>query len=166
MNNKPLRRGPARAGIFLASLALAACASPTPASSAAPRFTGYDWQVVAIGHDGEVTNIPARAHVLLQFTPDGHIGANDGTNFHSGTYRATGDSFTTGPLVMTAMLYGGNDQALLVAGRAMDSLESPSPVTYPVRLSGDQLVVDMSSYTLTCHRAGHQANYPAPASTG
>ncbi len=26
------------------------------------RFTGYDWQVVALSHDGKVTSIPARPH--------------------------------------------------------------------------------------------------------
>jgi hypothetical protein len=34
-------------------------------------FTGYDWQVVAIGHSGMVTPIPTRLGVALQFSSAG-----------------------------------------------------------------------------------------------
>ena len=67
----------AGACIVLASLALAACGSATSATPVSPRFTGYDWQVVAISHGGQVTNIPARIQVVLQFSPGGQFGAND-----------------------------------------------------------------------------------------
>lgn len=163
MTNDAFRRALAGAWIFLVSLALAACGSVVPASSGSPGFTGYDWQVVAISHGGKVTAIPARLGVELQFSPGGQFGANDSVNFYSGTYRTTKDGFTTGVLAQTAAGYGGNDPDILLAISAMASFGNPA--TYPVRLSGDRLVVDVGSYTLTCHRAGRQADAPAPAGT-
>jgi len=164
MTNQTRRLALASAWIFLVSLAMAACGSAAPANSASPSFTGYDWQVVAIGHGEKVTRIPARLEVALQFSPGGRFGANDSINFHSGTYRATRDSFTTGVLAVTAVGYAGHDPAILLAMSAMDSFGDRA--TYPVRLSGDQLVVDVGSYTLICHRVGPQADAPAPEGTG
>jgi len=164
MTNKTFRQALARAWIFLVSLALAACGSVVSANSVSPGFTGYDWQVVAIGHGGKVTRIPARLEVALQFSPGGQFGANDSINFHSGTYRATRDGFTTGVLAVTASGYAGHDPAILLAMSAMGPFGNPA--TYPVRLTGDRLMVDVGSYTLTCHRAGPQADAPAPTGTG
>jgi hypothetical protein len=164
MTNQTLRQSVASAWIFLVPLALAACASVAPASSASPGFTGYDWQVAAIGHGGKVTPIPTRLGVALQFSPGGQFGASDGISFHSGTFRATRDGFTTGVLATTADGYAGHDPAILLARTAMDSFGGPA--TYAVRLTGDRLVVDIGSYTLTCHRAGPQADVPAPTGTG
>jgi heat shock protein HslJ len=163
MTNQTLRQALASAWIFLVSLAVAACGS-APASSASPGFTGYDWQVVAIGHGGKVTRIPARLGVALQFSPGGQFGASDGIHSYSGTYRATRDGFTTGVLAVTANGYAGHDPAILLAMRAMESFGNPA--RYTVRLTGDRLVVDVGSYTLTCHRVGTQAGVPAPAGTG
>jgi hypothetical protein len=164
MTNQTFRQALASAWIFLVPLAVAACGSAAPASSASPGFTGYDWQVVAIGHGGKVTPIPARLEVALQFSPGGQFVAFDSVSGHSGTYRATGDGFTTGVLATTANGYAGRDPAILLARTAMDSFGNPA--TYAVRLTGDRLVVDVGSYTLTCHRVGPQADVPAPAGTG
>jgi hypothetical protein len=164
MTNQTLRQALASAWIFLVSLALAACGSAAPASSASPGFTGYDWQVVAIGHGGKVTPIPARLGVALQFSPGGQFGASDGIHGYGGTYRATRDGFTTGVLAVTANGYVGHDPAILLAMSAMGSFGNPA--TYAVRLTGDRLVVDVGSYTLTCHRAGSQADAPAPQVRG
>ena len=169
MTNKTFRQVLASAWIFLVSVALAACGSVVPVSSAAPAnsaspgFTGYHWQVVAIGHSGKVTRIPARLGVALQFSPGGQFGAFDGVSFHFARYRATRDSFTTGIMAGTADGYAGDDPDILLARTAMASLDA---ATYSVRLTGDRLVVDIGSYTLTCHRVGPQADAPAPASTG
>lgn len=163
MTNHRFRQALARTGIFLISLALTACASAATATSASPGFTGYDWQVTAIAHDGKVTAIPARTGVDLQFSPGGQFGANDGINFHSGTYRATADGFSTGVLAVTAMGYAGNDPFILLARSAMASLGNPA--TYPARLNGDRLVVSVGSYTLTCRRASRQADAPKPVHT-
>ena len=152
MTNKTRRQAMTRAWIILVSLVLAACGSAATASSSSPGFTGYDWQVVAIGHSGKVTPIPARLAVGLQFSPGGQFGAFDGIHGYSGTYRATRDGFTTGPLTVTGNGYVGDDSDILLGIRAMASFGNAA--TYPVRLTGDGLVVDVGSYTLICHRAG------------
>jgi heat shock protein HslJ len=165
MTNRALRQGLAAAWIVLAALALAACGVVAQARPASPSFTGYDWQVLAIGHSGKVTPIPARLGVGLQFSPGGQFVALDAINGHSGTYRATSDSFTTGALAVTGNGYAGHDPAISLTMIAMDSFDGGVRAT--VRLTGDQLVVHVGSYTLTCHRAGPQADpTPAPTTTG
>ena len=153
----------AAAGISLASVALAACGSAPSARPGSPRFTGYDWQVAAISHNGDVTSIPARMRVALQFSPGGQFGANDSVNFHSGTYRTTSDGFTTSGLASTAVGYAGRDPAVLLAMGAISSFGNGVHAT--VKLTGDQLVVGVASYTLTCRRSGSRADAPAPAGT-
>src|SRR5580693_9356560 len=129
MTNQALRRALATAWIVLAALALAACGSVTPARSASPGFTGYDWKVVAIGHDGKVTPIPAQVEVVLQFSPGGQFGADNGVSFESGTYRATCDSFTLGTLAATANGYAGHDPAILAGMSAIGSLDDSARAT-------------------------------------
>ena len=138
--------------IFLTSPTLAACGSSTSARPVSPGFTGYDWQVVAISHGGKVTSIPARWRVALQFSPGGQFGANDSVNFHSGTYRATRDGFTTSGMGATAAGYAGHDPAVLLAISAIGSFDNGVHAT--VKLTGDRLVVGVDSYTLTCQRRG------------
>ena len=150
--------------IVLASLALAACGSATSARPVSPGFTGYDWQVVAISHGGQVTGIPARLQVALQFLPGGRFGASDGINFHSGTYRTTSDGFTTGDLGSTLAAYAGHDPAVRLAISAIGSFDNGAHAT--VKLTADRLVVGVGSYTLTCQRGGPRAGAPAPARTG
>ncbi len=150
--------------VFLTSLALAACGSATSARSVSPGFTGYDWQVAAISHNGKVTSIPARMQVALQFSPGGQFGANDSVNFHSGTYRTTSDGFTTSALASTLVGYAGHDPAVLLAIGAIGSFGNGVHAT--VKLTGDRLVVGVDSYTLTCQRRGSRADVPAPAGTG
>jgi hypothetical protein len=143
---------------------LAGCGSATSAGSASPGFTGYDWRVVAISHGGRVTSIPARLQVALRFSPGGQFGASDGVNFHGGTYRTTGDGFTTSALVGTLVGYAGHDPAVLLAISAIGSFGDGAHAT--AGLTGDRLVVGVGSYTLTCQRRGPQADVPAPAGTG
>jgi len=150
--------------ICLTSLALAACGSATSARSVSPGFTGYDWQVVAISHNGKVTSIPARLQVALRFSPGGQFGADDNVNFHSGTYRTTSDGFTTSALASTAVGYAGHDPAVLVAIGAIGSFDHGVHAT--VMLTGDRLVVGVDSYTLTCQRRGRRADVPASAGMG
>lgn len=164
MSNDAFRQELAGAWIFLVSLALAACGSVVPASSASPGFTGYDWQVVAIGHGGKVTAIPARLGVALQFWPRGQFGSNDGINGYSGTYRTTGDGFKADVVAGTAMGYAGNDPTTLLSIRAMQSFDDGARAT--VSLTGDRLVVNVGSYTLTCLRASLPTDAPAPTGTG
>ena len=149
--------------IMLMSLAVAACGSATSAGPASPGFTGYRWQVVAISHGGKVTSIPARLQVALRFSPGGQFGASDSVNFHGGTYRTTGDGFTTSALVSTLVGYAGHDPAVLLAISAIGSFGDGARAT--AVLTGDRLVVGIGSYTLTCQRRGPQADVPAPAGT-
>jgi hypothetical protein len=150
-------------GIVLASLALAACGSATSARPVSPGFTGYDWQVIAISHDRNVTSIPARMRVVLQFSPGGQFGANDSINFLSGTYRTTSDGFATSELASTLAGYAGHDPAVLLAIDAIGAFDNGAHAT--VKLAGDRLVVGVGSYTLTCQRGRPRADAPAPAST-
>jgi hypothetical protein len=150
--------------IFLMSIAVAACGSATSARTVSSGFTGHDWQVVAISHDGNVTRTPARMQVALQFSPGGQFGANDGVNFHSGTYRTTSDGFTASALASTLVGYPGHDPAVLLAIAAIGSFDNGVHAT--VKLTADRLVVGVGSYTLTCQRRGSLADVPAPAVTG
>jgi heat shock protein HslJ len=154
----------ADACILLMSLALAACGTATSARPVSPGYTGYVWQVVAISHGGKATSIPARLQVALRFSPGGQFGANDSINFHSGTYRTTGDGFTTSALSSTLVGYAGHDPAVLLAISAIGSFGNSVHAT--VKLTAGQLVVGVGSYTLTCQRRGPQANVPTPAGTG
>lgn len=140
--------------ILLTSLALSACGSPS-ARPASTGFAGYDWQVSAIGHNGKVVSIPARNQVALQFSPGGGFRANDSVNFHSGTYRTTSDGFTTSGLLTTLVGYAGHNPAVLTAIGAIGSLDNGAHAT--VQLTGDQLVVRVGSYQLTCQRRGRQS---------
>ena len=149
---------------MLMSLAVAACGSATSAGPASPGFTGYRWQVVAISHGGKVTSIPARLQVALRFSPGGQFGASDSVNFHGGTYRTTGDGFTTSALVSTLVGYAGHDPAVLLAVNAIGSLGSGLRAT--VQLTAGRLVVGVGSYTLTCQRRGRQADVASPGDTG
>ncbi|MEU3457831.1 hypothetical protein ABZ671_30200 [Micromonospora sp. NPDC006766] len=150
--------------ILLVSPALAGCGSATSAGPVSPGFVGYDWQVLAISHGGQVSNIPARMQVALRFSPGGQFGADDSVNFHSGTYRATGDGFTTDDLATTLAAYDGHDPTVLLAMTAMQSFGNGVHAT--VKLTGDRLMVGVDSYTLTCQRGGPRPDEPAPPSTG
>ena len=149
--------------ILLLSLALAACGSGASARPVPPGFTGYDWQVVAVSHDGKVTSIPARLQVAMRFSPGGQFGANDSVNFHSGRYRTTGDGFTTSDMASTLVGYAGHDPAVLLAISAIGSFDDGTHAT--VQLTADRLVVSVDSYMLTCRRRGPQADVSAPAGT-
>ncbi len=148
--------------VFLMSIAVAACGSATSARTVSSGFTGHDWQVVAISHNGNVTRTPARMQVALHFSPGGQFGANDGINFHSGTYRTTSDGFTTSALSSPAVGYAGHNPAVLVAIDAISSFDNGVHAT--VKLTADRLVVGVDAYTLTCQRGGTKAD--APAGTG
>ena len=150
--------------ILLMSLAVVGCGSATSAGSVAPGFAGYVWQVVAISGDGKVMSIPARLQVALRFSPGGQFGASDSVNFYSGTYRTTGDGFTTSPLAGTLVGYAGHDPAVLLAVGAIGSFGNGARAS--VELTAGRLVVGVGFYTLTCQRRGPQADVPAPAGTG
>ena len=149
---------------LLMPLALAACGSATSAGPVSRGFTGHVWQVAAISHDGKATTIPERLQVALRFSPGGQFGANDSINFHSGTYRTTGDGFTTSAMQSTGAGYAGRDPAVLLAISAIGSFDNGVHAT--VMLATDRLVVGVGSYTLTCQRRGPQADVPTPAGTG
>jgi len=149
--------------IFLTSPTLAACGSSTSAKPVSPGFTGYDWQIVAIGHDGKETSIPARLQVSLQFSPGGQFGANDGINTHGGTYRTTSDGFTTSGLMTSSVGFAGHDPVVLLAISAIGSFDNGAHAT--VKLTGDRLMLRVDSYTLTCQRRGPQADVPAATSS-
>jgi heat shock protein HslJ len=149
---------------FLTLLALAACSSATSGRPVSHGFADYDWQVAAISHGGKVTAIPARMRVALQFSPDGQFGANDGVNFHSGTYRMTSDGFTTSVLAVSSVGYAGHDPAISLAGAAISSFDTGARAT--VRFAGDRLVVSVGPYTLTCQRRGPRAAGPSATTSG
>src|SRR5579872_1611634 len=102
--------------VTLMALAAAACGGTAGGgSSAIAGFAGYKWSVVAIGHDGTETTIPGHYNVYLQFAPNGQYGANEPVNYHFGTYRPTGDGFTTSLVAVSAVGYAGNDPVITLA---------------------------------------------------
>ena len=123
----------ASACFCVASLALAACGSATSpepttsASSALTGFTGYDWRVVAIRHEGKVTSIPARFNVDLRFSRSGRFLADDPINSHSGTFRMTPGGFTTSVLGVTLVGYAGHDPVILLSQRRDKRLRQQRP---------------------------------------
>ena len=117
--------------VALMALAAAACGSTAGGSSMLAGFAGYKWSVVAIGHDGEQTSIPARFDVYLQFAPNGQYGAND-------------------PVITLAM-------------GAISRLDDVADAS--VTVAGNTLDVAAGGYTLTCQRAGEQANFPPAVRT-
>jgi hypothetical protein len=151
------------AAAALVSLAAAGCGTTSAnVGSAAPTahsgFAGYKWQVVAIDHDGKETPIPAHYSVYLQFTPNGQFGANEPVNYHSGTYRVIGDGFTTGDIASTMVGYGGHDPVIVLAQDAVSAFGEGVHAT--AQVTGNRLAVTVAGYTLSCQRAGAQANVP------
>ena len=130
----------------------------------AGRFAGYKWSVVAIRRDGRETPVPARYNVYLQFAPNGQYGANDPVNYHLGTYRATGDGFATGHVATTLAGYAGEDPVTLLAMAAISSLDADTGATV-LNLGAATIAIAVNGYTLTCQRAGKQANFPPAAPT-
>jgi hypothetical protein len=133
---------------------LAACSSP---AGQAAEFTGYKWAVVSISHDGETTPIPGSYQVYLQFAPDGHFGANEPVNYHSGNYRVTPDGFTTSGLVSTAAGYAGRDPVVLLSVSAISAFNDD--VRAQASVSGGALTVVVGGYTLVTRVDGKQANF-------
>jgi hypothetical protein len=141
--------------VALIALAAAACGSTAGGSSMLAGFAGYKWSVMVIGHDGEQTSIPAHYDVYLQFAPNGQYGANDPVNYHFGTYRPTGDGFTTSLVAVSAVGYAGNDPVITLAMGAISRLDDVADAS--VTVTGNTLDVVAGGYTLTCQRAGEQA---------
>lgn len=152
--------------VVLASLTAAACGTTWAGvpSAAHMGFTGYKWTVVAITRDGTETAIPAHYDVYLQFTPNGQFVGNEPVNSHFGTYRRTGDGFTTSELGTTTVGYFGRDPVTLLAIGALSSFDAGSSAAVR-NLTADVIAIDVNGYTLTCDRARAQANFPAPAFT-
>jgi hypothetical protein len=141
--------------VALVALAAAACGGTAGGgSSAAAGFAGYKWSVVAIGHDGTETTIPGHYNVYLQFAPHGQYGANEPVNYHFGTYRPTGDGFTTSLVAVSAVGYIGHDPVILLAVGAISALDNVTDAS--VKLAGDRLKVVAGGYTFTCERVGEQ----------
>jgi hypothetical protein len=149
--------------VALMALAAAACGSTAGGSSMLAGFAGYKWSVVAIGHDGKQTSIPAHYNVYLQFAPNGQYGANDPVNSHFGTYRQTGDGFTTSLVAVSAVGYAGNDPVVTLTMGAISRLDDVADASATV--TGNRLDVVAGGYTLTCQRAGEQANFPPAVHT-
>jgi hypothetical protein len=143
--------------VALMALAAAACGSTAAGGpSASAGFAGYKWSVVSIGHGGTETPVPAHYNVYLQFAPHGQYGANEPVNYHFGSYRQTGDGFTTSLVAVSAAGYIGHDPVILLAVGAISSLDNVSHAS--VKLTGGRLEVMAGGYTLTCERAGEQGN--------
>ena len=148
----------ASACFCMAWLALAACSSatsPEPATSgcsALAGFTGYDWRVVAIRHEGKVTSIRARFDVDLRFSRNGRFLADDPVNSHSGTFHLTIGGFATSVLGVTGAGYGGHDPVILLSQSAISAFDTGAHAA--ARVAGSRLVVSVASYTLTCQRRG------------
>ncbi|GIM98258.1 hypothetical protein Ato02nite_100510 [Paractinoplanes toevensis] len=136
---------------------LAACSAPAGRAASAAGFAGYKWAVVSISHGGKTTSVPGKYSVYLQFTPDGHFGANEPVNYHSGSYRVTPDGFTTSGVSSTLAGYAGHDPIVLVAVSAISAFEDGAPALAGV--SGNALTVRAGGYTVVAEKAGRQADF-------
>ena len=147
--------------VALMALAAAACGGAAGGSSMLAGFAGYKWSVVAIGHDGTRTSIPAHYDVYLQFAPNGQYGANEPVNYHFGTYRPTAGGFATSLVAVSAGGYAGNDPVIVLAMGAISRLDDVADAS--VTVTGNRLDVVAGGYTFTCQRAGEQAGLtPSP----
>jgi hypothetical protein len=162
---RPARmRALASACVCIASLALGACGSATSpqptasASSSSAGFAGYDWLVLSIRHEGRVTSIPARLDVDLQFSRSGRFLADDPVNSHSGTFHVTPGGFATSAMAVTLVGYAGRDPVILLSQGAISAFDSGAQAAAP--MTGNQLVVSVGSYTLTCQRHGPAGSTP------
>lgn len=160
-------RCPARAAVaaVLLIVVLAGCGSASAhspsASGPGAGYAGYKWAVVTISHDGTATPVAAKYAVYLQFTPDGHFGANEPVNFHSGRYTLTPGGFTTSDVAQTLVGYAGRDPVVLLSVSAISAVGSGAPALASV--SGNTLTVTAAGYTLIAHRDGPQPNFSLPA---
>jgi len=147
----------------LASVCILLVALPLAASdSSTPGFIGYDWQVVAVRYDGITTSIPASPQVILWFSPGGQFGARGGVYYSSsGVFRTTRDGFTVSDMGAGGPIagYTGHDPAVVLAISAIMFFDNEG-VHATATLTGDQLVVGVGPYTLTCQRSGRQADIP------
>jgi META domain len=148
--------------VALMALLAAACGSTASVPAARAGFAGYKWSVVAIGHDGKEMPVPSHYDVYLQFAPNGQYGANDPINYHFGTYHKTGNGFTTSQVAISAVGYAGNDPVTTLAIDALARLDNVADAS--VTVTGNRLDVAAGGYTLTCERAGKQADL-TPATT-
>jgi hypothetical protein len=154
----------ARACVCMASLALGACGSvtsPPPtasASSSSAGFAGYDWLVLYNRHEGQVTTIPARLEVDLRFSRSGRFLADDPVNSHSGIFHVTPGGFATSAMAVTLVGYAGHDPVILLSQGAIGAFDSGAQAA--ARMTGNQLVVSVGSYTLTCQRHGPAGSNP------
>jgi hypothetical protein len=143
-------------GVLLAAV-LSACSAPAERTATAAGFVGYNWAVVSISHEGMTTSVPGTYSVSLQFTPDGHFGANEPVNYHSGQYRVTPDGFTLSGLSATAAGYAGHDPVIVLAVSAVSAFGNEAPVLAAV--NGNALTVTVSGYTLVAEKDGRQADF-------
>lgn len=135
-NSGPANSGPARS------------ASVNPASQG---FVGYDWLVVAISHDGKTTSIPAQLNVNIRFSQTGRFGAGDSVNSYRGSFTTTPGGFMTSAIAGTLIGYVGHDPAVLLSQSMMIAFNSAPAAA---RVTGNQLVIRVASFTLTCQRHG------------
>jgi len=155
----------ALASVWLLLVALPLAASDGPTAG----FIGYDWQVVTISYDGTATSIPRSPQVVLWFSPGGQFGAKGGAYYSSGgVFRPTRDGFTVSHMGAGGPVagYTGHDSAVVLAIIAISAFDDEG-VHATAKLTGDQLVVGVGPYTLTCERSGRQADIPiGPPSLG
>jgi META domain len=157
LNHAPRHAVLAGMAVVLLAAVLMACSSPVDQPTTAAGFAGYKWAVESISHDGKTTPVPEKYSVYLQFTPDGHFGANEPVNYHSGRYRVTQGGFTTNGLAQTLAAYAGRDPVVLLSVSAMSAFNNQ--VHALANVSGSTLTVTVGSYKLTAQRDGGQANF-------
>jgi len=139
---------PALASPGSANSGPARSASVNPASQG---FVGYDWLVVAISHDGKTTSIPAQLNVNIRFSQTGRFGADDSVNTYRGSFTTTPGGFMTSAIAGTLIGYAGHDPAVLLSQSMMIAFNSAPAAA---RVTGNQLVIRVASFTLTCQRHG------------
>jgi hypothetical protein len=93
----------------------------------------------------------------MRFSPSGRFGADDSVNTYRGTFTTTPGGFTTSGIAGTLVGYAGDDPAVLLSQSMMIAFGNGAAAA--ARVTGNQLVISVASYTLTCQRHGSAGSF-------
>jgi hypothetical protein len=155
------------AAVVLTTLAVAGCAaaggpaaparqpvtgSRVPLVTEVAPFVGYKWLVTSIRSHRKQTPIPGSDQVDVVFAWNGQFGADGPINYTQGTYHLVVGGFTISGIMGTLNGYAGNNQAVIVAIRAIDAFNDGTHANATV--TTNKLVISVGGFRLNCQRDG------------
>jgi heat shock protein HslJ len=101
-------------------------------------LSGTTWQVIAYNNGKQaVTSVLNGSSITLEFGTDGSLSGNSGCNSYSGTYKATGNQITVGPLISTKMACNSPSGVMDQEAQYLVALQSAS--NYQIEGTGLEL---------------------------